>query len=297
MPTDILERNSKMTDYVIYADSSLDLSKETAKEWGVPYAQLTFRFDNGDEYSNDDMPISEFYAKMRAGGVAKTAAVNTDSFYNAFDSVLAEGKDLIYVGFSSGLSSTYSAAMLAARNLCAKYPDRKIYTVDTLAASAGIALLISYMLDMKAEGKSIDEVRDFAEKMKLNVCHWFTVDNLDYLKRGGRVSPTVAFVGNLLGIKPVLHVDNEGHLTNVDKVRGRRTSLMALADRLGATILDGYDKVFISHSDCLDDAKLLASMIEAKYHKTVGLITNVGPVIGAHSGPGTMALFFMGKER
>ena len=286
-----------MNEYIIFADSSFDLSSEVAKEWGVPYTQLTFRFDNGEEKSNDDMPIEAFYKKMREGGVAKTAAVNTEKFSEAFEKVLKEGKDLIYVGFSSGLSSTYSAAMLAAKELSRRYPERKVYAVDTLAASAGIALLISYMLDMKKNGATIDEVRDFAEEKKLNVCHWFTVDNLDYLKRGGRVSPAVALVGNLLGIKPVLHVDNEGHLTNVEKARGRRASLMALADKLGATILDGYDKVFISHGDCLEDAKLLSSMIEAKYKKTVQLITNVGPVIGAHSGPGTMAQFFMGKER
>ena len=286
-----------MNGYVIYTDSSADLSRATAEAWGVKYSSLTFRFDGGEEYSNDDMPIGDFYGKMRDGAVAKTAAVNTEKFYEAFENILKEGKDLIYVGFSSGLSSTYSAGMLAAKDLAGKYPERKIYTVDTLAASAGIALLISYMLDMKANGKAIEEVRDFAEKYKLNVCHWFTVDDLVYLKRGGRVSPTVAFVGNLLGIKPVLHVDNEGHLTNVTKARGRRASLMALADKLGETMLEGHDKVFISHSDCLEDAKLLASIIKMKYQKDVSLITDVGPVIGAHSGPGTMALFFMGRER
>ena len=286
-----------MNDFVIYADSSFDLSREVAEEWGVGYASLSFRFGNGQEYSNDDMPISEFYSRMRAGEVAKTAAVNTEKFSEVFENILKEGKDILYIGFSSGLSSTYSAAMLAAKALSDKYPERKIFTVDTLAASAGIALLIAYLLDMKKEGKTIEELRDYAEKMKLNICHWFTVDNLDYLKRGGRVSPTVAFVGNLLGIKPVLHVDNEGHLINVSKSRGRRASLMALADKLGETMLEGHDRVFISHGDCLEDAKLLASMIETKYQKRVSLITNVGPVIGAHSGPGTMALFFMGRER
>lgn len=286
-----------MNDFVIYADSSFDLSREVAEEWGVGYASLSFRFGNGQEYSNDDMPISEFYSRMRGGEVAKTAAVNTEKFSEVFENILKEGKDILYIGFSSGLSSTYSAAMLAAKALSDKYPERKIFTVDTLAASAGIALLIAYLLDMKKEGKTIEELRDYAEKMKLNICHWFTVDNLDYLKRGGRVSPTVAFVGNLLGIKPVLHIDNEGHLINVSKSRGRRASLMALADKLGETMLEGHDRVFISHGDCLEDAKLLASMIETKYQKRVSLITNVGPVIGAHSGPGTMALFFMGRER
>ena len=270
-----------MNDFVIYADSSFDLSREVAEEWGVGYASLSFRFGNGQEYSNDDMPISEFYSRMRAGEVAKTAAVNTEKFSEVFENILKEGKDILYIGFSSGLSSTYSAAMLAAKALSDKYPERKIFTVDTLAASAGIALLIAYLLDMKKEGKTIEELRDYAEKMKLNICHWFTV----------------AFVGNLLGIKPVLHVDNEGHLINVSKSRGRRASLMALADKLSETMLEGHDRVFISHGDCLEDAKLLASMIETKYQKRVSLITNVGPVIGAHSGPGTMALFFMGRER
>lgn len=286
-----------MSNYVIYTDSSCDLSREKSKEWGVPYSSLTFRFEDGQEYSNDDMPIGDFYAKMRSGGVAKTAAVNTESFAAAFEEILKEGKDLLYVGFSSGLSTTYNSARLAAKELGEKYPERKIYTVDSLAASAGIALLISYLIDKQAEGADIDEVYRLAEELKKNVCHWFTVDDLVYLKRGGRVSPTVAFVGNLLGIKPVLHVDDEGHLVNVTKARGRRASLAVLADKLGESIKPGYDRAFISHGDCAADAELLASMIENKYGVKTSLITDVGPVIGAHSGPGTMALFFIGNQR
>lgn len=285
-----------MNKYVIYTDSSCDLSPAELAARGVRCIPLTFRFDGGEEYSNYDMPISDFYEKMRDGGVAKTAAVNTESFAAAFREALTEGMDILYIGFSTGLSTTYNSARLAAGELCCEFPDRKILTVDTLAASAGVALLIDMVLDKQAEGASIEEAAEYAEKWKLHIAHWFTVDDLVYLKRGGRVSPTVAFVGNLLGIKPVLHVDDEGHLVNVSKARGRHASLAALADKLGETVIEG-SRVYISHGDCISDAKKLAEIIETKYGYKTQLITDVGLVIGAHSGPGTMALFFLAEKR
>lgn len=288
-----------MKEYVIFADSACDLEKNTLTEWGVPTCSLTFRFDGDEkEYSNNDMPIGEFYNKMREGGVAKTAAVNSESFKTAFEEIIKEGKDILYLGFSSGLSTTLNSARIAASELSESYPDAKIIVLDTLGASAGIGILIRLALDKKAEGADIDACAEYIRSRVLNLCHWFTVDDLVYLKRGGRISPAAAFFGNAMGIKPVLHVDNEGHLINITKVRGRKTSIAALADKyteLAENVNEGY--IYISHGDCLDDATLLKNMIEEKHGARVQIITNVGTVIGAHSGPGTLALFFMGKER
>ncbi len=288
-----------MNNYVIFTDSSCDLSQEMLDARGVHSVSLTFRFDDSEkEYSNNEMPIKEFYDKMREGGVAKTAAVNVDGFAVEFEKLLKEGHDILYIGFSSGLSTTYNSARLAAEQLKESYPDRKIFTVDTLAASAGIALLLDMVIEKKNAGATIEEAAKYAEDMKLKICHWFTVDDLVYLKRGGRVSPTAAFFGNMLGIKPVLHVDNEGHLINVSKVRGRRVSIIALAEKYGELCDDeGNKKIYISHADCLSEAEELGRIINEKYGAETAIITNVGTVIGAHSGPGTIALFFVGKER
>ncbi len=288
-----------MSNYIIFTDSSCDLSQEMIEARGMHYASLSFRFDGGEkEYYNNEMPIKTFYDKMREGGVAKTSAVNTESFAAGFEKLLSEGKDILYIGFSTGLSTTFNSARLAAEQLKEKYPERKILLVDTLAASAGIALLLDMVNDKKNEGATIEEAAAYAESIKLKICHWFTVDDLVYLKRGGRISPTAAFFGNMIGIKPVLHVDNDGHLINVSKVRGRRTSIMALADKYGATCDDeGKKRVYISHADCLEEAEELGRIINEKYGATTDLITDVGTVIGAHSGPGTIALFFVGKER
>lgn len=288
-----------MKEYVIFTDSACDITPELLSEWGVPSRALTFRFSDSErEYSNADMLANEFYAKMREGGVAKTAAVNTQAFLEAFEEIVKDGKDILYLGFSSGLSTTYNSGRLAAEELSKKYPDAKILTVDTLCASAGMGLIIYLVLQKKNEGASIDEAYEYAKELIPSLCHWFTVDDLVYLKRGGRISPAAAFFGNLMGIKPVLHVDDEGHLVNVDKVRGRRGAISAMADKYGELALNKKDSViFISHGDCLKDAELLASMLNERYGATVKLITDVGPVIGAHSGPGTLALFYIGKYR
>lgn len=287
-----------MRDYIIYTDSSCDLPDEMLSKLGVRSASLTFRFtDDNTEYKNSDMEIGDFYERMRKGGVAKTAAVNSETFLLEFEKILNEGYDILYLGFSSGLSTTYNSARIAATELGGKYPESKLIIVDTLCASAGGGLLVKMASDKKAAGASIEEVAEYVEKIKLNVCHWFTVDDLVYLKRGGRVSAATAFVGNMLGIKPVMHVDNEGHLINVNKVRGRKTAVNALADKYGELHLDGEYEVFISHSDAMKDAQTLAEIIREKYGKQTSLITDVGAVIGAHSGPGTLALFFIGKNR
>lgn len=295
----LIIKGMKMNNYVIFTDSSCDLSQEMIDNRGIYSASLSFRFDDSEKvYLNNEMLIKDFYDKMRSGGVAKTSAVNSETFAMEFEKILKEDKDILYIGFSSGLSTTYNSARLAAKQLKTKYPDRKIIVVDTLAASAGIALLLDMVIEKKNSGATIEEAAEYAENMKLKICHWFTVDDLVYLKRGGRISPTAAFVGNMLGIKPVLHVDNEGHLINVGKVRGRRVSVAALADKYGELCDDeGNKKVYISHADCLSEAEELGKIIKEKYGAETKLITNVGTVIGAHSGPGTIALFFVGKER
>ncbi|MBQ7335447.1 MAG: DegV family protein [Clostridia bacterium] len=288
-----------MNNYVIYTDSASDIKPEVLKEWGVLYSELTFHFDDSEtEYSNNDMSTADFYQKMKDGGVAKTSAVNADAFAKAFEPILQQGNDLLYLSFSSGLSTTFNSGRIAAEELSAKYPERKILVVDTLAASAGQGLLVYLTVEKKKSGATIEEAAEYAKGILPNLCHWFTVDDLVYLKRGGRVSPTVAFVGNLLGIKPVLHVDDEGHLINISKVRGRKNAIAALADKYTELALEpSTGTIFISQAACQADAEELAKLIKAKHGADVQIITDVGPVIGAHAGPGTLALFFLGKER
>ena len=289
-----------MNPYVIFTDSACDIPADLLAAWGVRSVNLTFRFtDEQDrEYADSDIPSHDFYERMRAGGVAKTSAINTETFRAAFEQELAAGHDLLYIGFSSGLSTTYNSGRVSAEELSAQYPERTVVTIDSLAASAGFGLLIALAAKKRDEGADIHAVADYVRELLPNLCHWFTVDDLVYLKRGGRVSPTVAFVGNLLGIKPILHVDDEGHLINITKVRGRRASVMALAQKYGELLQSPDNNVaFISHGDCLEDANLLKDTLEKQYGARVELITPVGTVIGAHSGPGTLALFFIGKNR
>lgn len=288
-----------MSDYVIYTDSACDIAPEILKEWGVEFTELSFMFQGEDkQYLNFDMPSDEFYQKMRNGEVAKTSAINITTFKEAFEEILKQGKDLLYIGFSSGLSNTYNVSTIAVEELKEKYPERKIIAVDTLSASAGMGLLVYLTVQKKSEGASIEEAAQFVSDNRLNLCHWFTVDDLVYLKRGGRISPTVAFVGGLLGIKPVMHMDNEGKLINMFKVRGRKAALQAIADKYGElSLTPNEETVFISHGDCIDDAKSLADIVKKTYGVEVKIFADIGPVIGAHSGPGTLALFFLGKER
>ncbi|MBQ8287709.1 MAG: DegV family protein [Clostridia bacterium] len=288
-----------MKDFVIITDSGCDVKPELLTEWGVENIELSFRFDKDDrDYFNCDMPISDFYDRMRAGDIAKTAAINPDRFANAFEPFLQQGKDVLHLSFSSGLSVTCNSARLAAEELMSKYPDRKIVVVDTLAASAGQGLLVYLTVQKQKEGCTLEEAADYAEQMKLQICHWVTVDDLVYLKRGGRISPTVALVGKALGIKPIIHVDNAGKLVSVSKVRGRKHALATVAGKYTELAKDpAGGTVFISHGDCLEDAERVAELIQESTGAKTALITDIGPVIGAHAGPGTIALFFVGKER
>lgn len=285
-----------MKDYVIFTDSACDIAPEILSEWGVSSRCLTFRFDDSEqEYSNNDMDATSFYAKMRAGASAKTAAVNSELFASDFERILQDGKDILYLGFSSGLSTTFNSARIAAEQLRETYPQNKIILVDTLAASAGQGLIVYLTVEEKKKGATIEEAAKFAQDLLPRMGIWFTVDDLVYLKRGGRVSPTAAFFGNLLGIKPVLYMDDAGHLIPVSKVRGRKTAITALADKYTAWAADKENgTVYISHGDCLKDAEYLADVLKQRHGVSVQIITDVGPVIGAHSGPGTLAIFFVG---
>lgn len=288
-----------MSEYIIFTDTACDLSPEMLESWGVICESLTFRFDgDSKEYANGEMGAVEFYDKMRNGGVAKTAAVNSETFANSFEKILKDGKDILYIGFSSGLSTTFNSARLAALQLGEKYPERKIEVVDTLCASAGEGMALYLAVEKKKAGASLSENAQYIRDNILKVCHWFTVDDLVYLKRGGRVSPAAALFGNALGIKPVMHVDNEGHLVPVAKIRGRRNAIIEMANRYGQLAeIPGAGPVFISHGDCEKDVNELKNILLDRYGANVDIITYVGPVIGAHSGPGTLALFFIGKER
>lgn len=288
-----------MSDYVIFTDSACDIAEEKLKSWQVAYCSLSFTIVGEDkEYSNYDLAPHDFYEKMRGGAVAKTSAINTDCFLNYFEPILNEGKDLLYLGFSSGLSTTFNCARMAAEELKSKYPDRKIITIDTLCGSAGQGLLVYLAVLEKEKGASIEQVAQYVQGLIPNMCHWFTVDDLVYLKRGGRISPTVALVGSVLGIKPILHMDDEGHLISRGKARGRKAAIAALADKYGELAKKNAPrKVFLCQADCMDDAQLLVKMLGEKYKVDVDYIADIGPVIGAHSGPGTLAIFFIGENR
>ena len=290
-----------MSEYVLITDSSADLSQEMVQELGVTVLPLSFTIQ-GKTYrnypDNREMDLPLFYDMLRAGELATTSAVNVAEYTQAVEPILQEKKDVLILAFSSGLSSTYQASVLAAEELREKYPDRKIYTVDTLCASLGQGLLVYLAVQEQRKGRSIEEVRDWAESTKLHLCHQFTVDDLHFLKRGGRISATTAVVGSMLQIKPVLHVDNEGRLINIGKARGRQASLKALVDKMEKTVTEEEKKtVFISHGDCRKDAVAVADMVRERFGTQDIRINYVGPVIGAHSGPGTLALFYLGTER
>ena len=290
-----------MREYVIMTDSCCDLTEQLANELGIVVLPLTLLMD-GQEYHNylDGREIApkDFYNRIRSGSMPTTSAVNVGEFEEAMRPILAAGKDLIYLAFSSGLSTTYQSACIAAEGLRSEFPDAKLHVVDTLAASMGQGLLVYLCAQQKKAGKTVDELRDYAEEIKLQICHWVTVDDLNHLKRGGRVSAATALFGTMLTIKPIIHVDNDGHLINVAKARGRKVSLMTLADEMEKRAIDPANQtIFISHGDCEEDVNLLADELRKRFGVKEIVVNYVGPVIGAHTGAGVVALFFVGTER
>ena len=288
-----------MSDFVIVTDSSADLPASLVQELGVEVLPLSFTVQ-GKTYHNypDDreMDPKVFYKMLRDGEMATTSAVNVAEYTAMLEPLLQAGKDVLVLAFSSGLSTTYQSSVIAVNELAEQYPDRKICTVDTLCASMGQGLMVWLAAQEQKKGKSMEEVRDWLEENKLHLCHWFTVDDLHFLKRGGRISAATAVVGTMLSIKPVLHVDDEGHLISMGKARGRGASLTALVDHMEQTVTD-VDTVFISHGDCLADAEKVAADVKKRFGTRDVVINTIGPVIGAHAGPGTVALFFLGTKR
>ena len=290
-----------MRDYVIMTDSCCDMTAQTAEELGLEVLPLSLNMGE-NVYRNwldgRDIGFEDFYARIRAGETATTSAVNVGEFEAVMRKVLESGKDILCINFSSALSTTYQSAVIAANGLQSEFPEARIYVVDSLCASLGQGLLLYLCVQEKRKGRSIGEVRAFAEATKGNICHWFTVDDLNHLKRGGRISAATALFGTMLSIKPVMHVDDGGHLTPVSKARGRKASLMALVDKMAETAVDPANgPVFISHGDCEGDALFVAGEITRRFGNKDIHINYVGPVIGNHSGPGTMALFFVGTKR
>ena len=273
-----------LSKFVILTDSSCDLPAAMAEEMQLEVLPLTVYVDD-DAFNNyldgREIGFHDFYERLQTAKNVKTSAVNQARFLEFMEPLVAAGRDVLYLGFSSGLSGTFNAGALA-----------------TLCASLGQGLLVYHCWKQKQAGKSIEEVRDFAEANKLHLCHWFTVNDLMFLKRGGRVSATTAIVGSMLSIKPVMHVDNEGHLIKTDTARGRKASIRALVAEMEKRAIDPAGQhVFISHGDCEDDANYLAGLVRDRFGVKDITINYVGPVIGAHSGPGTLALFFLGTER
>ncbi len=334
--------------FTILTDTSCNLPQELVDAYGLSMIPLRYFLDGEEHTSYTDgkqADFQAFYTAMRDGKVVTTtlasqadaaavaeecAAQGQDLLYLGFSSGIsgtydacstaiaevaarhperkmysvdtracaAQGQDLLYLGFSSGISGTYDACSTAIAEVAARHPERKMYSVDTRAASAGQGLLITYVARLRDGGKSIEECRDWAESHRLNIVHWFTVDDLMFLKRGGRISAVSAVFGTALAIKPVMHVDDDGTLKVVSKARGRKKAIAALADHFGDSLetMDPAEQtVYISHGDCLEDAEELASILKERYGIADPLITYVDPVIGAHSGPGTLALFFYDK--
>ena len=284
--------------YRIITDTCCDFPTDMYDDLNLAVVPLTVRFQDKEYNSYTEKWLKKMYAGMREGEVATTSAVNPQGWSDAIESVLAAGMDALVMAFSSGLSTTYQSAVIAATELADKYPDRKIRVIDTLCASLGQGLLVWYACQKRDEGMGFDELADWCEETKKNLAMWFTVDDLMFLKRGGRISAATALVGTMLQIKPVLHVDDEGHLISVSKARGRKAAIEALAKKVGETGLPGEnDTVFISHGDCIDEVKILENILKEKYGVKNVFTYYVGAVIGSHAGPGTIALFFMGNKR
>lgn len=290
-----------MKNFVITTDTTADLPAEYIEKHRIPLMSLTYTIEGNTYTWENPLPVADFYRMMRNGSLPTTSQVNPEEAGALFEQIIkTQDADILHIAFSSGLSGSYNSVRLAAEELSEKYPDHRIIVVDSLCASLGEGLLVHKAVMMKESGKSLEETAKWVEENKLHVVHNFTVDDLYHLYRGGRVSKTAAFVGTVINIKPMLHVDDEGHLIPLSKVRGRKKSLIALVDAMERQIGSWRDKndiIFISHGDALEEAEYVASLIKERLGYDSFLINYVGSTIGAHSGPGTMALFYMGDYR
>ncbi len=290
-----------MSEYIIVTDSSADLTQELVEELGISVLPLSFTIRGTtleDHPDKRNMSSKEFYQLLRDGETSTTAAVNMQQYMDLLDPVLSGGKDVLILSFTSCLSKTCQASMMAAAELREKFPERRIEVVDTLCASAGQGLLVWCAGKKRLAGESLDAVRDWCEDNKMKVCHWITVNDLMHLKRGGRISATTAWAGTLLQIKPIIHLDDQGKLDTVDKARGRRAALDYLVNKVADTAFEPREQtVFLSHSDCLEDTEYIAQQLKEKCGVKDVKICDIGPVIGSHTGPGCAVVFFFGQPR
>ena len=283
--------------YRIITDSGCDFTDQQYKDLGVAYAPLSVLF-KGEvlDNLNDPADLKNFYEGMRGGEMPTTSAVNPDGWVRIMQPILEAGEDVLCLAFDSGISTTYQSAVIAAKEMLEYFPERTIAVVDTMSATLSQGLLVMKAAQKREEGMSLMDLAQWVEDNKMNYAHWLTVDDLNHLKRGGRVSATTAFFGGMLGIKPIIHVDDEGHLITMAKVRGRKASMEYLAKQLGETCID-FETVAIAHGDCLEDAKILEKILKDQYGVKNVIIGYVGGVIGAHTGPGVLVLCFAANKR
>jgi len=289
-----------MRKFKIITDSTSDLPMDYAQQNDLEIIPICYSFDGKVFGVDEELSSKEFFGKMREGLMPTTMAANPQMIEQTLRRYLDEGFDVLYIAFSSGLSGSYNSAAMIGQSLKEEYKEAKIYVIDSLCASLGEGLIVHKALQLKQKGRTIEEVAAWAQENKLNICHQFTVDDLFHLHRGGRVSKAAAIVGTIINVKPILHVDNEGKLVPQDKVRGRKRALTALVDNMGKSIggfKEENDIVFISHGDCQEDAEYVANLIKERFCIKDVFVSILGPTIGAHTGPGLVALFYMGDVR
>ena len=289
-----------MADFIIAAASTADLPSEYFTEHDVPIIRYSYTMDN-EQFDDDckEETRREIYKRMRKGALMTTSMINTYTYYDFFKELMDTGKDVIFLDMTRQISTSFTNAEKAAEQIKEEYPNQRFYLMDTLCVSGGLGMLLHYMINLKEQGKSFDETIEWAEANKLKIIHWFTVDDLNYLKRGGRVSNAAAMVGSLLSIKPVLYVSDEGKLVVATKVHGRKAALLNILDRMKEDFTEPDGKeVFINHADCLNDAEFMREKVLETFPTVAKItITSLGAVIGAHCGPGLFTIFYLGNKR
>lgn len=287
-----------MRDFIIVTDSTVDLPESMLEEQGIPVLQLNYVLDGKTYEDRKGLSGKEFFDKLREGSMPTTSQVNPEQAKEFFEPFVKAGKNILCIGFSSGLSGTYNSERIAAEELSEEYPEAKIIVIDSLCASMGQGLLLAKALKKQREGMTLEELVQWLEENKLHICHNVTVDDLNHLYRGGRISKTTAVLGTLVQIKPIIHMNDEGKLIVIGKERGRKKALNTIVDRMGKQ-MEGYenDLVMVTHGDCLEDAEYVKSQIQKKYGIQNVVINGIGTVIGTHTGPGVVAVFCMGEKR
>lgn len=298
MSFESIQEVQKVREYVITTDSTVDLSKEFLNEKEITVLSLSYILDGVTYKDMGGLTGKEFFDKLRNGSLPTTSQINPEEAKETFEQIVKEGKDILHIAFSSGLSGTYNSCRIAAEDLMEEYPESKVIVIDSLCASMGEGLLLYKAIELKEEGKSLEELVDWVEANKLHICHNVTVDDLFHLHRGGRISKATAVLGSMVKIKPIIHMDNEGKLVVIGKERGRKKSITNLVDRMEKQMGE-YDNstCMITHGDCEEDALYLKTLLEERFGVKKVIIHGIGSVIGSHTGPGVLAVFFMGDER